>query len=143
MKVRGGTLDVLPPSGDTSRPIDDQPSEVRRIGARLAAIVAQHVESSRAMTVPVSAEDLRAVIAALDAEADGLAPAPHVHCPDEVRVYLRQSLYEELLGEPSNVFYASRVDAETMRYEPMPREFWKECLAALSGRLRLDELNRD
>ncbi|MCG8461309.1 MAG: hypothetical protein MI919_33910 [Holophagales bacterium] len=37
-------------------------------------------------------------------------------------------LYDEMLGEPSNVLLATIVRADTTRYEAMPRAFWLDCL---------------
>jgi hypothetical protein len=44
---------------------------------------------------------------------------------------VKRSLFDELLGEPSNIFFTTKVDSKTLRYEALPKEFWKECLALL------------
>jgi len=44
------------------------------------------------------------------------------------------------VGEPSNIFYTTKVDAKTVRYQALPKDFWKECLAQL--RHQLSELRK-
>lgn len=141
MRIRSisDSFEVIPSAAEAAPPkIADRSGEIRRVVSRLAALVVPHLDTAKAMNLLLGADDLRAVISALEAEADGLDPRSHLEGPDEVRVYLRQSLYEELLAEPSNVFYTSKINPEIVRYEAMPRDFWKECLAELRKKLRLE-----
>jgi len=79
----------------------------------------------------------------LQDEAAGRDPRLALDSGGELAGYVKQSLYDELLGEPSNVFMATRINADTMRYEPMQRDFWQECLAALQERLGSIEIDTD
>ena len=118
-----------------SPPLADRKGELRRITKRLMAIMLTHVESARRMNLPLTALELQQVLAALQDEAAGRDPRPSLDSGGELAAYVKQSLYDELLGEPSNVFMATRVNADTMRYEPMQRDFWRECLTELQQRL--------
>ena len=116
-----------------ARAIKDAPSEQRRVVRRLQALIESHQESAVYMNVALEAEDVLTVIDALEAEAEAEQSDPlhPLKCPDEVREHARFSLYDEMLGEPSNVFLATPVSADTTRYEAMPRSFWLDCLRAL------------
>ena len=141
--VRSGPVapDLLAPAPEAApRPVENHAAEQRRIVKRLQVIIATHVESAWRMRVGWSLADVERVIAALEAEADGLDPKPHLFDENEIVGYLRGSLYEELLGEPSNIFYTTQVGPEVMRYEPLPKAFWKGCLALL--RTRLDRMQK-
>jgi len=113
--------------------IDDRKEESRRIISRLQAIIATHVEGANRMGHGLGMPDLIAVVEALQAEADQLDPQPHLMIDDEIAFYLRASLYEELLSEPSNIFYTTQVSPDVVRYDAVPTDFWKECLALLHG----------
>jgi len=109
--------------------------EIARIVPRLEAIVIRHLTSARRMGIQLDPADVGAVISALETEAGGKTPGP-LHA-DEIRRFAMESLYEELLAEPSNVFLHRRVDAETTRYEAMQRSFWRLCLAELRRRCKV------
>ena len=112
----------------------DQRAETGRIVRRLEAIVTTHLEGARRVGHPLKLEQVIAVIDALRAEAKG-QQRPVVFSDGEVAFYLMDGLYEELLGEPSNLFSATPVAEGVTRYEPLPREFWLMCLHALRHRL--------
>ncbi len=138
MKIRGTTRMVGDFPTDT-RPgklqIDDAPGEVRRVVKRLKTILLPYFESARRMGVALGPDDLRAVFLALTAEADGLNPDVHLQCPMEVRHYIRRSMFEDLVGEPSNILYTTQISKDVIRYEAMPVDFWKQCLTALTKAL--------
>lgn len=143
--VRSGSVsfDLLAQRPEVApRPIDDRSGERTRIVKRLQAVIATHAESARRMGLGWALPDVERVIEALEAETDGLDPFPYLDGADDVRSHLRRSLFEELLGEPSNIFYTTQVSADTARYEPLPKDFWKECLARLRGRLATMERKR-
>lgn len=75
-----------------------------------------------------------AVVAALRAEAEG-KNRPAAFSDGEVAFYLMDGLYEELLGEPSNIFSVKEVAGGNMRFEPLQRDFWLVCLDALRQRM--------
>ncbi len=132
-------IEILTPEAQTEPyEIEDRPAEIRRVVKRLEHLLASHLDSAQRMNKQLGEDDFRSIFAALEAEADGLNPQSHLSCPDTVREYLRGLIYEELLGEPSNILYSTRVSKDVIRYDAMPKEFWKECLAAFRKKLRLD-----
>ena len=134
MKIRSSSrwsADNPPYRPASPRVIEDAQSEQRRILKRLRGLIEMHQEFAVRMNVALEVADVLAVIDALVAEAERCDPLPVLKCPDDVREYARFTLYEEMLGEPSNVLLSTRVSAETMRYEAMPRAFWLDCLRAL------------
>lgn len=140
MKIRSATQiveDLFPDAPQGQLEVEDAPAEVRRVVKRLKSLLVPHFEGAARMGVSLGADDLRAVFAALIAEADQLNPEPLLQCPEELRHYVRRTMFDELVGEPSNVLYTTQVNAEVIRYEAMPTDFWKSCLQAL-----LDELNQ-
>lgn len=50
---------------------------MRRVVKRLQALIVPHIDAAKKMDRLLGAADLKAVIAALVAEADGLSPNPH------------------------------------------------------------------
>lgn len=129
-----GIESAPPPQADFLHNIEDQRAEIGRVARRLEGIVATHLESARRMHESMTPAQIRAVLDALRVEARE-AGRPPTFAGSEVGVYLQQTLYEELLEEPSNIFYSTRVSEEVMRYEPLPRDFWLACLDALQARL--------
>ena len=123
------------PSG--SLPARTQRTEIARIVRRLEAITTNHTEAARRIGHPLTLEQVIAVIDALRAEAEGKS-RPVAFSDGEVMFYLMDGLYEELLGEPSNIFLTTRVSEAATRFEPLPRDLWLMCLAAL--RLRMGRL---
>jgi hypothetical protein len=110
----------------------EEKAEVARIVPRLEAIAIRHLESARHVGIELGRAEMLRVVDALQAEAAGQPPGP-LH-DDEIKRFAMESLYEELLAEPSNIFRHTQVDAATTRYEAMPRSFWQACLAELKTR---------
>ena len=108
--------------------------EIERIVRRLEAIVINHVEGARRVRHPLTLEQVVAVIAALRAEAQGES-RPVAFSDGEVTFYLMDGLYEELLGEPSNIFSIREVAGGATRFEPLQRDFWLACLDGLQRRM--------
>ncbi len=119
----------------TRRRVKDQQKEVARIVRRLEAIVINHLEAARRIGHPLTLEQVIAIIDALRAEAEG-KNGPMAFSDGEVTFYLMDGLYEELLGEPSNIFYSTQVAEGVTRFEPLQRDFWLECLGALYQRMQ-------
>ena len=111
--------------------------EITRIVRRLEAIVTNHLEGARRCHHPLTLDQVLAVVDALRAEATGQT-RPVAFSDGEVAFYLMDGLYEELLGEPSNIFSATLTPDGAIRFEPLRRDFWLICLEAL--RRRLDSL---
>jgi hypothetical protein len=84
--------------------------------------------------------EMQLVLLALDADAEGRDVNVHLDGGDEISAYVRRNLFDELVGEPSNIFYTTQVDAKTVRYEALPKDFWKECIKLL--RQKLTELRQ-
>lgn len=114
---------------------EEAAAEVGRIVPRFERIVIRHLTSARAMGIPLDPPDLGRVLAALEAEASGEPPV-ELH-EDEVKRFALESLLEEMRDESRNIFLAQSVDAETTRYAPLPRPFWRACLAELRRRCRV------
>ena len=91
-----------------------------------------HLEGARRVGHPLTLEQVLAIVDALRAEAAGERRP--------VAFYLMDGLYEELPGEPSNLFSATPVAEGVVRFEPLQREFWLACLQTLRRRLERLEL---
>ncbi len=138
MKVRGRTQvveDLLPETPLPPLEIENRPVEIRRVTKRLRTLLVSHFESATRLGVVLGPDDLRAVMDALICEADGMSPDAALQCPDEIRAYVRKSMFDELAGEPSNVLYTTQIRPDVVRYEAMPAGFWKACLTALRNDL--------
>ena len=117
------------------RAIEDRAAETARMVRRLLAIVREHRVSARRVGSPFDDTALRAVLYALRVESLGGDPQALLQDPDPVGAWLRQALFQDLLEEPSNVFFTTRIDEDTVRYEAMEAAFWRECLAELGERV--------
>ena len=114
---------------------EDRDAEIGRVVKRLLAIVREHRASARRVGSPLDREALDSVLEALRTESFGGDPRSRLHHADPVAAWLRRALFEDLLEEPSNVLFTTRIDDETIRYEAMEAAFWRECLAELGHRL--------
>jgi len=106
-------------------------AELVGVVRRLEAIVEDHERSAERLGVVLDGAMVRGVLGALRAELRGEDVGPWLAGGDEIRRHVGTALFQELLDEPSNVFVATRVDADTMRYEAMPAAFWERCLDGL------------
>ena len=118
-----------------AQPIEDRAAEARRVVKRLLAIIREHRASALRVGSPLDDAALALVIRALRIESLGGDYHPLLHHDDPVTAYLRQSLFEELLEEPSNILFTTQLDDETIRYEAMESAFWRECLETLESRV--------
>jgi hypothetical protein len=125
--------DLTPPS---QTPKSESPGEEKaRILKRLIALVAEHSLSAERVGIHLSQNDLKIVFAALrDHAKTGTAPTFDTS-RDEIHHYVLDSLFAELVEEPSNILYTTRTSADTMRYDAMQPDFWIECLDLLEKRL--------
>jgi len=136
MKIRSGSTQISSPEvASPPRDIPDRPGERKRVVKRLKAIVLNHLEASTRIGYPLVLPDLLAVISALRTESEGTSPAAELDSGDEVVTHLREALFEELLSEPSNIFFTTQVSEETVRYEALPKDFWQECIDGLATEL--------
>jgi len=138
MKIRGGKIsldDLLPEEAKDRVQITDQPAEIRRVLKRIRTLFEPHFSSAERMEIALGPDDLLAVIDALLAESEGLSPQPHLECAEELRKYLRSAMFDDLVGEPSNVLYTTQVNEGVVRYDAMPVDFWRKCLIALREQL--------
>ncbi len=122
---------VIPESGREKREIENRGVECARIVKRLLFLIDTQVASLKRGGLVLGWEELQKVLQALEAEADGAEVNLFLDEGNEISAYVKRSLFDELLGEPSNIFFTTKVDSKTLRYEALPKEFWKECLALL------------
>lgn len=116
--------------------IENRPQECARIVKRLLEMIDRHVASLTKSGLSISWAEMQLVLLALEADADGRDVNVHLDGADEISAYVKRNLYDELVGEPSNIFYTTQVDGKTVRYEALPKDFWKECLSLLRQKLR-------
>ena len=116
--------------GRPDRPltIGDRAVESGRVVKHLLAIVREHRASARRIGSPLDDWALRAVFDALRVESLGGDPQSLLQHPEPVAAWLRQALFEDLLEVLGAVFFTTRLDEETVRYEAMEAAFWRECL---------------
>jgi hypothetical protein len=124
----------------TAKEIENRPQECDRIVHRLLERIDAHVASLAKSDLSINWAEMQLVLLALDADAEGRDVNVHLDGGDEISAYVKRNLFDELVGEPSNIFYTTQVDAKTVRYEALPKDFWKECIALL--RQKLTELRQ-
>jgi len=124
----------------TAKEIENRPQECERIVHRLLERIDAHVASLAKSDLSINWAEMQLVLLALDADAEGRDVNVHLDGGDEISTYVKRNLFDELVGEPSNIFYTTQVDAKTVRYEALPKDFWKECIALL--RQKLTELRQ-
>ena len=124
----------------TAKEIENRPQECERIVRRLLERIDAHVASLAKSDLSINWSEMQLVLLALEADAEGRDVNVHLDGGDEISAYVRRNLFDELVGEPSNIFYTTQVDAKTVRYEALPKDFWKECIALL--RQKLTELRQ-
>lgn len=111
--------------------IENRGLECARIVKRLLFLIDTQVASLTKGGFVLGWDEMQKVLAALEVEVDGGDANLILDEGDEISAYMKRSLFDELLGEPSNIFFTRQVDAKTLRYEALPKEFWRECLALL------------
>jgi len=116
--------------------IENRPQECTRIVKRLLEMIDRHVASLTKSGLSISWAEMQLVLLALEADADGGDVNVHLDGADEISAYVKRNLYDEIVGEPSNIFYTTQVDGKTVRYEALPKDFWRECLSLLRQKLR-------
>jgi hypothetical protein len=116
--------------------IENRAQECARIVKRLLEMIDRHVASLAKSGLSISWAEMQLVLLALEADADGRDVNVHLDGADEISAYVKRNLYDELVGEPSNIFYTTQVDGKTVRYEALPKDFWTECLSLLREKLR-------
>ncbi|MDI9397069.1 MAG: hypothetical protein QM531_04625 [Candidatus Pacebacteria bacterium] len=115
--------------------IENRAQECARIVKRLLEMIDRHVASLTKSGLSISWAEMQLVLLALEADVDGRDVNVHLDGADEISAYVRRNLFDELVGEPSNIFYTTQVDGKTVRYEALPKDFWKECLSLLRQKL--------
>ena len=116
--------------------IENRAQECARIVKRLLEMIDRHVASLAKSGLSISWAEMQLVLLALEADVDGREVDVHLDGADEISAYVKRNLYDELVGEPSNIFYTTQVDGKTVRYEALPKDFWRECLSLLRQKLR-------
>jgi len=117
-------------------PIIESPTEEKkRVIKRLEALAAEHVRSAERVGIKLSKEDFRAVFGALRQHAKLGKAEPFDSARDEIHLYVLDTMFAELVEEPSNILYTTRTGEDTMRYDAMHPDFWIECLDLLESKL--------
>ena len=120
-------------SKGSKREIADRRLEATRVLKRLLAIVAEHRRASLGLGVVLGGREIRVVTVALRDHAKGGSGALQLEGCDEILAHCLTRLYEELVEEPSNIFYSTVTGPDTIRYDAMDSQFWVECLDLLEN----------
>ena len=112
---------VIPESGREKQEIENRGVECARIVKRLLFLIDTQVASLKKGGLVLGWEELQKVLLALEAEADGAEVNLFLDEGNEISAYVKRSLFDELLGEPSNIFFTTKVDSKTLRYEALPK----------------------
>ena len=114
--------------------IEDPRREKDRVTKRLLGLVGQHEISAERLGIKLSPEDFNSVFHALREHArKGIAPS--FIARDEIHQYLLDSIFAELVEEPSNILYTTSTGPDTIRHDAMKPEFWCECLDFLESKI--------
>ena len=113
---------------EAKQEMNDPNGEAQRIVKRLAAIVEDHRQSAKQLSIDLGADDIRAVITALKQHAEGGTEISVLGARDEIHDYCLNRLFEELVEEPSNILFTTQKGADAVRYDAMSASFWLECL---------------
>jgi hypothetical protein len=110
--------------------IENPGREKSRILKRLIVLVGDHERSAQRVGIKLSQADLQSIFSALREHArTGIAPP--LTARDEIHQYVLDSLFADLVEEPSNILYTTHTGPDTVRYDAMKPEFWAECLDLL------------
>ncbi len=112
--------------------IEDPAREKSRILKRLLVLLGEHERSAHRVGIKLSHTDLKSVIGALRQHALNGTP-PTFPSPDEIHRYVLDTIFAELVEEPSNILYTTKTGEDTMRYDAMKPAFWIECLDLLEN----------
>ncbi len=116
------------PPSEIEQEIGDRKGEAKRIVKRLGAIVEDHRQAALPLNIELGASDIGAVLNALRDHAQGGAGTPVAGARDEIHGYCLNRLFDELVEEPSNIFFTTNTGPDTIRYDAMNATFWMECL---------------
>ncbi len=112
---------------------EERKAEAQRVVKRLTVLIGEHVEAAKPLGIELDRDDLRAVIDALRDHARGGAGLPVSGARDAIHGHVLNRLFEELVEEPSNIFYAkaNANGKEPSGYDAMDVPFWRECLEVM------------
>ena len=118
---------------EPSPPVDapeivDRRQEAKRVVKRITSIIDDHRHASLALKVTLGESELNIVIDALRDHAKGGPGTLDLSNRDEIQSHCLGRLFEELVEEPSNILYATKTGADSIRYDAMESSFWIECL---------------
>ena len=115
----------------SKKEIADRKLEANRVLKRLLGIVEEHYRASLGLGITLGSPEIRVVTAALRDHAKGGSGALELEGCDEILSHCLTRLFEELVEEPSNIFYSTVTGPDTIRYDAMDSNFWIECLDLL------------
>lgn len=103
--------------------------EVDAIVRKLQVVMADYLESGKALNIRLTAVEILSAIDAAQAEARG-TPSPW---PDgaDARTFFLHGLYDEIIQQPSNIFETRVFPDGSTRFVPVSRGMWKACLDRL------------
>ena len=122
--------DEPPPPVDAPK-IVDRRQEAKRVVKRITSIIDDHRHACLALKVTLGESELNIVIDALRDHAKGGPGTLDLTNRDEIQSHCLGRLFEELVEEPSNILYATKTGADSIRYDAMESSFWIECLDLL------------
>lgn len=115
--------------------ISDRRTESGRILKRLLIITGDHSESAQRLGVELQNVDIQSVIGALRSHAKGNDVSSVPGQRGEIHQHVLDSLFSELVEEPSNIFFTTVSGLDSIRYDAMEPAFWIECLDLLEHTL--------
>lgn len=136
MDIAGGTPDLgLPDTPPIEAPeIEDPGREKTRVTRRLLVALGHHEVSAERLGTKLQKQDLRNVFSALREHAK-TGSKPNLQGRDEIHQYILESMFAELVDEPSNILYTTKTGPDSLRYDAMKPDFWCECLDLLEQNL--------
>lgn len=123
-----------PPPVEAEQKMDDPLAEAKHVVQRLAAVFEEHRVAASRMDIDFGSKDLKLVIGALRDHAKGGEGLPVLGSRDEIHGYCLNRLFEELVEEPSNILYATKKNADTIKYDAMNSAFWIDCLDIMEAK---------
>ncbi len=111
--------------------IKDLKSEASQILKRMLIIIGDHAKSAEHLKIRLEPKDLHAIITTLRQHAKGEWIEHVVGERDEIRQHVLDSLFSELVEEPSSILFTTQTSPDSIRYEAMEASFWIECLNLL------------
>jgi hypothetical protein len=115
--------------------ITNRRTESGRILKRLLIITGDHSDSAQRLGVEIQNVDMQSVIEALRSHAKGNDVQSIPGQRGEIHQHVLDSLFSEVVEEPSHIFFTTTSGVDSIRYDAMESSFWIECLDLLEHTL--------